>query len=856
LLNSRLLAGKEMWCAGCHDDSPANSKIDGTGVSARNVVGDGSTYGFYNTGHGRAGDIDCTHCHSTSRPHIDHIFDSIDVIADVASTISNPTNYRLYGGKGMELPYNGNAASTDFGLCYSCHDESWYTDDTSSFESLETNFKHNYNNPNNLHVRHVDWYNTTCVYCHDPHGTVNPRMTAASRMGDYRILRYDSIDDKYFELTDPFQWNTSANVGGAVTTDPACGNCHGEATDIASGLGPQEIGYDGWYLRTFKDHSGDYIVDFDVDGDGLEDDIDNCSGISNTGQADIDLDGVGDDCDNCFNTPNSDQFDNDFDGAGDACDACPLDAADDADGDGLCADVDICPDNPANPDDDGDLVCDDFDNCLGLSNPDQNDADGDNIGDDCDTCSNDPDNDADGDGICGDVDTCPFDADNDIDGDGLCADVDNCPNDPNPDQADFDEDGNGDVCDSTCNIASTVPLWKENLGTYYKDYGMDIVLDDNGSLYVTGNTEGSYGGINQGFKDMFIAKYTTDGSSVWTAQNGTASDDNGNSISVDANGNIYVTGDTSGDLASANQGYADIFLTRYNADGTSAWTIQRGTAYNDFGNGIAVAPDGFLYATGRVNGELVAGQLVGADDLYLMKYDLDGNEQWTKQFGSTHIDVAYDVAVDSSGNSVYVTGFTRGTLPGNSALGGSYDAFLIKHASDGSHQWTVQFGTSARDVANSVTVDASGNIYVTGKTGGDMDGAGPDVFVGYNDVFLAKYDASGSQLWTRQIGSSFADEGTGVAVDVSGNVFVSGFTGGDFAGTNQGNYDLIILKFDSNGALLWKRQMGGYHNEYAKSIALDSAGNSYITGDSPAPFGNPSNGNWDAIVVKSVEDCP
>jgi len=143
-----------------------------------------------------------------------------------------------------------------------------------------------------------------------------------------------------------------------------------------------------------------------------------------------------------------------------------------------------------------------------------------------------------------------------------------------------------------------------------------------------------------------------------------------------------------------------------------------------------------------------------------------------------------------------VTGGTSGGLDGNTSAG-STDLFVVKYNSSGTKQWTKQLGTRDTDYANGVATDSSGNVYVTGTTNGGLDG---NTNAGGSDLFVVKYNSSGTKQWTKQLGSSSRDYDYGVATDSSRNVYVSGDTYGGLDGnTSAGNADLFVVKYNSSG---------------------------------------------------------
>ena len=161
---------------------------------------------------------------------------------------------------------------------------------------------------------------------------------------------------------------------------------------------------------------------------------------------------------------------------------------------------------------------------------------------------------------------------------------------------------------------------------------------------------------------------------------------------------------------------------------------------------------------------------------------------------ATH-DYANGVVTDSSGN-VYVTGGTKGRLDGNTSAGNT-DLFMLKYNSSGTKQWTKQLGSSGRDSANAIAIDSSGNLYVTGMTFGGLDW---NTSAGANDLFVVKYNSSGTKQWTEQLGTPSSDAANAVATDSSGNVYVVGVTYGGLDGnTNAGNADIFVIKYNSSG---------------------------------------------------------
>jgi len=328
--------------------------------------------------------------------------------------------------------------------------------------------------------------------------------------------------------------------------------------------------------------------------------------------------------------------------------------------------------------------------------------------------------------------------------------------------------------------APPVLEWTRQLGTSGYEEAYAIAVDSAGNVYITGETSGNLGGTNAGSNDVWLAKYDNSGNQQWIRQFGTSQSDYSYGVAVDSAGNVYLTGDTLGNLGGTSAGSRDAWVAKYNSSGTQQWIRQLGTSQSDSSYGVAVDSAGNVYLTGGTSGNL-GGTNAGNSDAWVAKYNSSGTQQWIRQLGTSQSDSSYGVAVDSAGN-VYLTGDTLGNLGGTNA--GSRDAWVAKYNSSGNQLWIRQFGTSQYDSTSGLAVDKFGNVYITGDTKGNLGGtyAGVD-----SDAYVAKFSSSGTQQWIQQFGTSLYDYPYGIAVDRFNNVYVAGGTDGSLGGTSAGN---------------------------------------------------------------------
>jgi hypothetical protein len=395
----------------------------------------------------------------------------------------------------------------------------------------------------------------------------------------------------------------------------------------------------------------------------------------------------------------------------------------------------------------------------------------------------------------------------------------------------------------------TIKYWTRLLGTSNGDFASSINTAADGSIYITGGTNGSLDGQNySGELDAFISKYSSDGSKAWTRLLGSSTFDKVYSISTAADGSIYITGYTNGSLdGQTNSGVYDAFISKYSSDGTKGWTRLLGSSFFDSAHSVSTAADGSIYITGATLGSLDGQTNSGDWDIFISKYSSDGSKAWTRLLGTSTLDSADSISTAADG-SIYITGTTRGSLDGQSYRG-DRDAFISKYSSDGIKAWTRLLGTSSGDFATSIDTAADGSIYITGYTKGSLDG---QTNSGSNDAFISKYSSNGIKAWTRLLGSTSWDEARSISTAADGSIYISGYTNGSFDGqTNSGGSDAFISKYSSDGTKAWTRFLGSSSYDSANSISTAVDGSFYITGETQGSFdGQTNSGGSDTFISK------
>lgn len=353
-----------------------------------------------------------------------------------------------------------------------------------------------------------------------------------------------------------------------------------------------------------------------------------------------------------------------------------------------------------------------------------------------------------------------------------------------------------------------------------------------------------------------------------------------NAMAYGRDGSIYAVGNTNSvsNIATTgayqttfgggnNTSGADAFIVKFDTTGVRQWATYYGGTNVDQVNGVAVDTAGYIYMAGRTNSqagiatpgthqEIKAGTAAGYD-AFLVKFDTAGTRQWGTYFGGAGAEGSNIITLACDGqNNLYLAGNTAST-DGIATSGahqvarsGTQDGFLAQFNDAGTVQWGTYFGGSSTDFINAVTADMDGNVYITGYTGSSdgiaTTGTHQTVNAGGTDAFVAKFNATGVQLWGSYLGGAALDQAASIATDGSGYVYLAGITASTVsistANAHQtayggGSLDIFLSKFHKSGTMEWATYYGGAENDYNPFLSIGNSGTVYLTGTTNSPDG-------------------
>lgn len=450
-------------------------------------------------------------------------------------------------------------------------------------------------------------------------------------------------------------------------------------------------------------------------------------------------------------------------------------------------------------------------------------------------------------------------------------------------------------------IDPLIRSWGTYFGGNAGEFGNHSVSDSEGNVYITGTTSsleqiatsGSYQTNLNGDRDLFLSKFNSDGVLLWSTYYGGTGTEEGGNICLDDEDNIYLAATTNStdsiSTSDAHQthlsGGKDGMLIKFNPSGQRIWGTYFGGSGDETIYSVALDSDNGIYITGQTSSfsnvassSAYQNELMGTSDGFLARFNEIGTLEWSTYFGGNAFDEVRSCAVGVN-NDIFIFGTTTST-EGVSTSGafqtnygsGNFKTFLAKFSSDGQRLWSTYFGGNSSDYARGCTTDFDNNIVITGFTSSSQGIATQDAHQpmfggGVNDAFFAKFNSSGSRLWSTYYGGEENDPAFGCITDSNNNIYLVGQTSStqNIASTNShqpnyggGSWDAYLVKFDKNGSRIWGSFYGGENAEWSYSVSIDADFSLFIQGSTISDTNIATNnghmpsrsGNYDAFLVK------
>ncbi|HUT81955.1 MAG TPA: SBBP repeat-containing protein [Candidatus Bathyarchaeia archaeon] len=408
----------------------------------------------------------------------------------------------------------------------------------------------------------------------------------------------------------------------------------------------------------------------------------------------------------------------------------------------------------------------------------------------------------------------------------------------------------------------------------------------------------AYNGTYGGMYDAFVTKFSASGSLIWSTFLGGNELDQGAGIAAIANGGCYVVGNTESNnfptldaYNSTFNGMRDIFITKFSAQGSLLWSTYLGGNSSENCLSVSTADDGSCFLTGYTSSNnfpvlnAFNDTFGGVCDTFVAKFSTSGTLLWSTYLGGNETDYGYDIAVAGDG-SCYLIGVTDSSdFPIVNAFdstfnGGEYygDVFVTKFSTNGSLLWSTYLGGTWDDSGYGIAVGSDGDCFLTGVTESSdfpVKNAFDDSYNGVGehhtgDAFVSKFSTNGTLLWSTYIGGNVGDVGLDIAVTNDDRCYIVGATSSTnfptllaINTTLNGNQDLFIAEFSSEYILLWSTYLGGDMDDYGWGIAVTNNGLCYLAGTTTSEnfptinsLDSSYNGNYDAFIMKISRTSP
>ena len=445
--------------------------------------------------------------------------------------------------------------------------------------------------------------------------------------------------------------------------------------------------------------------------------------------------------------------------------------------------------------------------------------------------------------------------------------------------------------------AQTIPRldWATYHGGNLNDGLRDMVIDGAGNVYVIGissspnaiATAGSYQPVIAGSNDVYMAKYSNTGTKIWATYFGGGGDDIGQSIDLDTQGNIFITGLTLSTNGIANgavhkttySGGGDIFVAKFSNNGNRIWGTYYGGGDFDFANDIEVDNTGNVIITGWTGsntGIATPGShqnvYSAQEDAFLTKFTTNGQLAWATYYGNTGFERGLQVESDGTGNIV-ISGWTSSTNNFTSAGahqtaygGATSDAFVGKFTSSGTRLWMTYYGGMIDEYSDALAVTQDGRIYVGGSSNSPnaiaTSGSFQSALSGSFDAILAHFNPNGQRVWATYFGGSDHDTGYRIREGSDGALYMTGHTRSSdristpnaFQPTIAGGWDGFLAKFDITGNRIWSTYYGGSADEFSYGLVLDSKNDVFICGNTKGSTNLSTPGAAQTIFGGGTED--